>query len=182
MHYRFGKNASGDADYLKNNLGIPTFSVDILTLEGEKVATSTVRKMLSDGLIGQANSLLTAPYFISGVVVEGRKDGRSMNLPTVNVTPKLEKLLPKTGVYAATAEVEGKKYLAVLNIGDHPTFCDDKFNVEAHIIDFEGDLYGKNIFIYPYRYLRDIKKFANKEELKSQIEKDIRITKELTYD
>ncbi len=105
-----------------------------------------------------------------------------MNLPTVNITPEEEKLLPREGVYAATVNAEGKEYLAVLNVGGHPTFSDEKINVEAHIIGFDGNLYGQNVSVYPKRFLRDIKKYADKEELKAQIEKDIRKTKELLYD
>ena len=180
--YRFGKNAAGDAEYLKNNLGIPTFAVDIFTVDGKKASTSTVRELIKKGEIEQANILLTVPYFISGNVVEGRRDGRRMNLPTVNITPEEEKLLPREGVYAATVNAEGKEYLAVLNVGGHPTFFDDKINVEAHIINFNGDLYGQNVSVYPHNYLREIKKFNDKEDLKEQIEKDIRKTKEILYD
>ena len=180
--YRFGKNASGDAEYLKNNLGIPTFAVDIFTVDGKKASTSTVRELINQGEIEQANKLLTVPYYISGNVVEGRKDGRRMNLPTVNITPEEDKLLPKEGVYAAMVSEGEKEYLAVLNVGGHPTFSDDKINVEAHIIGFDGNLYGQNVSVCPKRYLRDIKKFADKEELKAQIEIDIRKTKELLYD
>ncbi|MBO4539117.1 MAG: riboflavin biosynthesis protein RibF [Clostridia bacterium] len=180
--YRFGINASGDADYLKNNLGIPVFAIEILTVEGKKASTSTVRELLKTGEIEQANKLLTVPYFISGKVVEGRKDGRRMELPTVNITPEKDKLLPKFGVYAATVEAEDTEYLAVLNVGGHPTFFDDKINVEAHIVGFDGDLYGKTVFIYPHCFLRDIIRFADKKELKEQIEKDIRKTKEIFYD
>ena len=180
--YRFGKNASGDAEYLKNNLGIPVFAVDILTVEGKKASTSTVRELLKAGETEQANKLLTVPYFISGDVVEGRKDGRRMNLPTVNITPENDKLLPKAGVYAATVKADEKEYQAVLNVGGHPTFHDENINVEAHLIGFEGDLYGRFVSVFPRTFLRDIKKFADKDELKAQIEKDIRRTKEILYD
>ena len=180
--YRFGKKASGDAEYLKKNLGIPVFAVDILTVEGKKASTSTVRELLKAGEIEQANKLLTVPYYISGNVVEGRKDGRRMNLPTVNITPEKDKLLPKSGVYAATVKIGENEYLAVLNVGGHPTFYDDKINVEAHLIGFDGNLYGKFVSVFPRAFLRDIKKFADKDELKAQIEKDIRRTKEILYD
>lgn len=180
--YRFGKNASGDVNCLKALINAPVFIVDILFINEKKVSTSSVRDLITEGRIKEANTFLSTPYFISGTVTQGRKVGREMGLPTVNLIPSDNKLLPKFGVYAAEARVEGKGYAAVVNIGDHPTFNDVKCNVEAHIIDYSGDLYGKEITVKPIEYLREIKKFDDALSLKNQIESDIKTTKEITDD
>ncbi len=180
--YRFGKNASGDADCLKRLIDAPVFVVDILFVSGKKVSTTAIRDLISKGEINESNKYLSAPYFISGIVEEGRKAGREMGLPTVNLLPSHNKLLPRFGVYAAKVSIDGKEYAAVVNIGDHPTFNDNKCNVEAHIIDYSGNLYGKFISVMPIAFLREIKKFNDADELKIQICSDIKQTEEITYD
>ncbi len=180
--YRFGKNASGDVECLKNLINAPVFVIDIFFVKEKKVSTTSIRDLISAGKIEEADKFLSTPYFISGTVTEGRKVGREMGLPTVNLVPSKNKLLPLFGVYAAKVFVEGNGFDAVVNIGDHPTFNDANYNVETHIIGYSGDLYGKQIIVKPIAYLRKIKKFDDIISLKRQIESDIKTTKEITHD
>ena len=176
--YRFGKGAEGDVKFLSEYGDAPVFCEDILCLGGEKVSTSVIRKLLIGGKTEQAGTFLENPFFISGTVAEGRKEGRKLNFPTVNITLDDRKIAPKYGVYATKTKVGGNEYLSVTNVGAHPTFDDEIINVESHLIDFSGDLYGKEVKISFYRYLRPIYKFDSVDELKRQITKDIITTKE----
>ncbi len=180
--YTFGKNAEGDVSFLKSYVNIPVIEKELLIIDAKKVSASEIRKLVSAGEIQKANELLFEPYFICGEVKEGRKEGRKIDFPTINIFAPEYKLLPKPGVYATVCVWNNKSYSAVTNVGTHPTFKDDVFNVETHLIGFSGDLYGEKVKIYFYSYLRGIKRFSDEEELKNQIKKDIIYSKEFTDD
>ena len=180
--YRFGKNAEGDAEYLRDNLTAKVFVEDIVCINNKKVSSSDIRRNILRGEMEEAALLLTQPYFIMGKVTRGRTDGRKMSLPTLNLLPKAEKELPLCGVYATETEFGGKKYLSVTNVGTHPTFGDETINVETHVLDFDGQIYDEEVTVYFDRFLRKIQKFDTMDELKRQIEKDIEFTKEYYYD
>ncbi len=178
--YRFGNKAEGDVTFLKDNLSCPVFEQEIVFREGVKVSTSGIRNLLAECKIDKVNSLLYFPYFVTGKVKEGRKVGRILNFPTINLIPDEKKALPAPGVYACKVEIDSKIYSAVTNVGTHPTFSDDTFNIESHIIGFSGELYGKEVSIVFCKYLRKIVRFEQKEDLIRQIQSDIERTKEYT--
>ena len=164
-----------DSTYVKEyfaKLGIGCSIVEEVVTNGTKISSTLVRKLLLENNLQTANSLLSQPYFVTGIVEDGRKVGRLINFPTANLKIAAEKLLP-VGVYAGKADVEGKTYRAIVNIGAKPTFDVDTNSVEAHLIDFEGNLYGKKLTVQLTKFLRNITKFESKEDLASQLKQDL---------
>ena len=174
--YKFGRNAAGDANLLKDYFSDKGVAVTICPLElynGEKISTTEIKLLLSEGKIEEANYLLDAPFFFTGTVVEGLKNGRKLGLPTANIDFDGRKFIPKEGVYMTKTIVDGRTYLSVTNIGMHPTINTEKANLESHILDFDSDIYKKDIKIEFYKYIRGVIRFKNADELKAQIAKDI---------
>lgn len=174
----FGKGRSGSGATLAGlgeRLGFSVQVVEELRVDSEHISSTRIRSLLKNGQIREANSFLGAPYVISGAVVEGRKLGRELGFPTVNL--KLfdpAKLLPRRGVYMATTQIEGETYRAMMNIGTRPTLClqDAGVIVEAHISGFSGSLYGNELRFSLHGFIRDEKKFDSLEALREQLEKD----------
>lgn len=173
--YTFGKGAKGDANYLKDyatRRDLVYFCSPLIEDTGEKIATRSIAALIEKGDVARASKLLGYCFFIEGKVTRGRGDGRRECVPTANVDYPEEKIRLKDGVYATETVLDGKIYASVTNVGNHPTFQDFTANVETFILDFEGDAYGKEIKICFKEYLREIKTFNTKEELKNQILKD----------
>lgn len=173
--FRFGRDRQGDVDLLSrfsDRYGYELYVYPKLRSEGEIVSSTRIRKELLEGSLETANQLLDGPYFISGEVRHGRALGRTIGLPTANIMPAEEKLLPVYGVYATTVEVEGRNYAGVTNLGVKPTVGSDTVSVETTLLDFDGDLYGKEIIVYFHHFLRREKRFDDLEQLKAQIEQD----------
>ncbi len=177
--YTFARNAVGNVkilcDYFKKR-GVKVEIVELLEENGKKISTTNVRRLLENGRLTEANILLGSPFFISGTIVEGRKSGREIGIPTANISFEADKLIPKNGVYTTKTYFDGKSYLSVTNIGTHPTFGDMTVNAETHIIDFDGDIYGTSIKVEFYKYLREISEFPSIDELVAQIKYDIDLT------
>ncbi len=174
--YAFGKGASCKTDCLteyakaKNQ---KVFVVDDYELFGEKVSTTRIKKHLENGEIERANKLLGESYFIDGKVVTERQVGRTLGYPTANLKLDIEKFKLKDGVYGGYTFIDGKKYNVAINYGGRPTFEMDGMFLEAYVIDYSGDLYGKCLTLYFEKYIRSIERFNSAEELKKQIERDI---------
>ena len=169
--YRFGVRGEGNPTYLSLY-----FDVDILPIEkkdGIKIASRDIVKLIQTHKITKANELLGRPYRINGIVVAGKHNGASINFPTANLKLDYPYAFPDFGVYMGYAEVYGKRYKAIINVGTHPTIVPlYKPIIEVHIIDFEGNIYGKDIFVSFIDYMRGEKKFDSLEQLKEQLEKD----------
>ena len=164
-----------DSLYVKNyfsQLGIGCTIVEEVLIEGEKISSTLIRKLLMQNNVEKANTLLSQPYFVTGVVEDGRKVGRSISFPTANLKISDEKLLP-VGVYGGKTTVDGKQYNAIVNIGAKPTFNLLQNSVEAHLVGFSGDLYGKTLTVELTKFLRGVKKFENKEQLAEQLKFDL---------
>lgn len=173
--YTFGKNASCNADDLASyakERGMQAFVLPQQTEGGEKVSTTRIKELLLSGNVQKANQLLGAPYFIRGKVVRGRGEGGKYGFPTANV--QHDGFLPKHGVYKTIVTIDGKRYVAVTNVGNKPTFKDQSVTIEPMIIDFCGDLYGKELTLEFVKYIRPTKKFSCGEELNEQIRKDVK--------
>ena len=170
--YTYGCDRHSCDDLTKALLQIcPVDVVDPVCRNGQKVSTTLIRALLADNRLSFANDLLTEPYFLTGKVVTGRKVGAKIGFPTANLQVDADKLMP-TGVYGGVALYNGEKYKCIVNIGDKPTFDEGSSTVEAHLIGFNGDLYGQIIKVSLTKFLRKISKFASADELAKQLEAD----------
>jgi riboflavin kinase / FMN adenylyltransferase len=173
--YTFGRGKKGNSDYLiscGNEMGFAVEVVDAFKV-GENIISSTlVRNSIIKGDFKTVASLLGRCYNVAGIVVSGRGRGVGLGFPTANIEPEKE-LLPPPGIYAAFAEVEEKRYMAALNIGEKPTFADYTCTFEVYLLDFSGDLRGKRMNTEFVEKLRDIIKFDSPEKLKVQIAADV---------
>lgn len=175
-NYHFGKNGRGDVSLLKKLGDALGFKVEVFEcekLDGESISSSLIRSLISEGSISKANELLGRNFSITGKVTEGKKLGRKLGFPTANVVPDEITVIPKKGVYKTLVTTEGKTFKAITNTGINPTVGGERLRTETYIPNFEGILYGKEIKIDFIDFIRPEKKFANIQELKAQIEKDI---------
>lgn len=173
--FRFGSHGAGNAALLTEKCreeGIPCTVVPQQKLEGTVVSSTHIRTLLAAGDMAEANRFLGHPHILTGTVTEGRKLGRTMGTPTANLSLLPELQLPRQGVYACRAAVEGRTYPAVTNIGTRPTVEGHHVTVEPWLLDFEGDLYGKELTLTFYEYLRPEKKFPDLAALEEEIRKN----------
>ncbi|TCP58875.1 riboflavin kinase/FMN adenylyltransferase [Tumebacillus sp. BK434] len=176
--YAFGRGGTADTSQLKQlaeQIGIDVEIVGAVNAYGEKVSSTLIREKLSYGDVRLVQELLGRPYGINGIVVHGEKRGRLLGFPTANIEPNDPYSLPKNGVYLVRVLVQNAWYAGVLNIGTKPTFHDNhRRTLEAHLLNFEGDLYGQNVRLQLLDFLRDEKKFFSVDELIAQIRSDVR--------
>ena len=181
--FHFGKNRTGNIDLLKelcitrNILG--TIATPFM-VDNEVVSSSRVRKAIQTGDMLQAKKLLGRTYSIEGKVVSGAKRGRTIGFPTANLE-NIQTLLPMNGVYAALCNIGNKTFATAVNIGPNPTFSELSQKVEAHLLDFEGDLYDHTIEINFLEKIRNVKTFVDKNALVQQLELDIQQTRHLVF-
>lgn len=181
FNYRFGKNKEGNSQILfelckENNIRFS--SLNPVTADGETVSSSLIRKLITEGNIKKANELLGRPFEIINSVISGNHLGTSLNFPTANQTLPKNFVIPRFGVYITETEIENKSYRSVTNIGNRPTVDGNEVFCETNIFDFSGNIYGKEVKIKYYDFLRDEKKFSSLEELKKQVTLDIIAAKE----
>lgn len=175
--HHFGSNRSGDFDTL-SKLGMEFhFAVEKINeqdIEDITISSTKIRSALQQGDIKLANKLLGYSYSTSGIVTHGDSIGRTLGFPTANISIKPEyQLIEKTGVYATIAKVDGKDYPSMTYIGRRPTISNGlPTSTETYIMDFDGDLYGKEIRVTFVDRVRDEMTFDNLERLKSQIQED----------
>jgi len=173
--YTFGQARQGNGDYLISagaKLGFNVEVVDAFKIRDDIVSSTLIRNLILAAQVNSVFSFMGRWYNVAGVVVSGRGRGVSLGFPTANLVPEKE-LLPPPGIYAAFAWLEGKCYLAALNLGEKPTFADYTYTFEAHLLDFTGDVRSKKINILFVEKLRDIVKFDSPEQLKRQIAADV---------
>lgn len=175
--HRFGHNREeGFEDYVRygRELGIEVLQNTAFDLEGVNVSSSVIRSFLQEGEVEMAARCLGYPYFVSGKVMPGVQEGRKLGFPTANIEVTAEKLIPASGVYAVTARLEGSAALkpAMMNIGTRPTFGENEQTLEVHILDFEDNIYGKELLVSFDRRLRGERKFRSAEDLADQLRKD----------
>ncbi|MBO5837597.1 MAG: bifunctional riboflavin kinase/FAD synthetase [Oscillospiraceae bacterium] len=173
--FRFGAGGSGTAKKLEGFCAarnLPYAIVPQQLLDGVRVSSTYIRQLLVEGKLKDANRFLGHPYTLSGQVVAGKRLGRTIGVPTANLVFPEELVVPKLGVYATAAVVDGKLYRAVTNIGTRPTVNGEGVTVEAHLLDFEGDLYGKYLELNFLEFLRPEQKFDSLEDLQAEIEKN----------
>lgn len=180
--FRFGHNRRGDVELLREKAAEYGYRLEVfekVALEGDIVSSTRIRKELSKGNMELCARLLGKPYSITGEVVHGRKLGRTMGMPTINIALPKEKLLPPNGVYASLTEIDGTIYQGVTNIGVKPTVGAEEHRLaETYIIDYSGDLYGRTLRVSLYAFERPEQKFDSVEELKAQMERDSQFGRE----
>lgn len=176
---RFGSDKLTDIkqyEKIASEVGITLGRLGEETLKDTHISSTVIRQSLSQGEIEKANSLLGYSYTLRGEVVEGKHIGRRIGFPTANLLIPSEKLLPKQGVYSAVVTTEdGIKNKAILNIGTNPTVGSKQISIEAHILDFNGDLYGQILSIELHHYIREERMFDSLEQLRLQIKTDIQL-------
>jgi len=178
--YAFGKGKGGNAKFLKASGRRIGFQVEVMgaVKTGGVISSSTgIRLAILDGNVKLASEMLGRPYGVTGSVVKGYRRGTEIGYPTANI--KSEKVIPATGVYAIIARLEGVRHPGVINIGYNPTFGNEEISTEVHLLDFEGNIYGKDITILFIDRLRDETKFESSEELALQIKRDIERAREI---
>lgn len=178
-NFHFGHGAAGDAALLRSR---PEFDTDVVALvaqDGESISSSRIRSLVDTGDVAAAARLLGAPYALGGRVVEGDRRGRELGIPTANLDVPRQQLLPAPGIYAATAtgETIETELPAAVSIGVRPTFGGGALLVEAHVIGFEGDLYGRVVQLEFLERLRAEERFDSAQELVEQMRKDVADTR-----
>lgn len=174
--YRFGQGKQGGSDYLISvgaELGFAVEVIDAFKVGDDIVSSTLIRNLILEGDVGAVRKFMGRWYNVAGLVTSGKGRGAGLGFPTANLEPE-KKLLPPPGIYAAFADLDGKSYMAALNIGAKPTFADYTFTVEAFLLDFSGDVRGKRINILFVEKLRDIIKFDSPETLTKQIAVDVK--------
>ena len=182
--YAFGRGREGTVRYLKQmgeEYEFRTHIVDPVKLNGHLVSSSYVRELIEDGEVGAAGEFLGRHYSIPGPVIRGYKTGQVIGFPTANLDTSRIKI-PGTGVYAVWIKRQGKKYNGVVNVGFNPTFDRDTLSVEAHIFDFDENIYGQEIEVVFIRRIRSEIKFKSADQLIGQIQKDIQTAKTILAD
>jgi riboflavin kinase / FMN adenylyltransferase len=174
--FRFGHRREGDARALADlgaRLGFEVHAVPAVLEGGRPVSSSRVRSELGHGHVAAARALLGRPYFVDARVVRGDGRGRAIGVPTANVSAENE-ILPAPGVYAGHCRLAaGDSWPAVVNLGRRPTFGGGDLALEAHLLDFAGDLYGARVRLSFVERLRDEQRFSSKEELVARIREDV---------
>ena len=170
--FRFGARGAGSAELLRRacaDRGFPCAVVPQLKLDGQVVSSTYIRGLIEEGRMETATRFLGHPYLLTGRVVHGHQLGRTLGIPTANLRLPEGLAAPKFGVYACRARVDGTEYLAVTNIGHRPTVNGTGITVEPWILDFAGDLYGREITLEFYYFLRPEMKFPNLDALQQEI-------------
>ena len=174
----FGDKGKGDSKLLERlgkELSYELCIIDKVKIDGEEVSSTRVRNAVSDGDMDLTKRLLGTEYSVSGIVEHGNHLGRTIGVPTVNILPPAMKLLPPYGVYSSTVKVGGIEFKGMTNIGRKPTVSEkEKVGVETYIYDFDRDVYGEYIEVVLHSFVRPEIKFDNMEQLKKQIQQDIK--------
>ena len=182
--FALGKGREGNATRLTEigrELGYSVEVISALSDESGVISSTEIRKLVSAGSVAEAARLMARPYSLRGPVIRGDGRGRKIGVPTANIDYPYEKIVPAIGIYAGWAHVDNKRHQAAISIGINPTFTPDKQvpSVEAHILDFDEDIYGEQLKIEFVARLRDELKFDSVETLVEQIWRDVEETRKI---
>jgi riboflavin kinase/FMN adenylyltransferase len=182
-NFRFGYRAAGDygeIDRLMREMGGEAVAVDVRDAGGSADISSTrIRALIAEGKVEEAAGLLGRAFVLRGEVVVGDRRGRTIGFPTANVLPDAEAVVPAYGVYAGFVLVGDQEFVACTNVGVAPTFARTDSRVEAYLLDFDGDLYGRTVDVGFTHRIRGEKKFSGIDELKAQIRRDVETARSL---
>lgn len=175
FNYRFGYKNKGDVNFLKElvlSKGVELYIIDPFTYKDDVVSSTRIRNAVLEGRMYEAYNMLGRYFSLKGEVVGGKRIGRTINFPTANIDINKKIVLPKIGVYYTNVELNGEVYKGITSVGNNPTVNGKNITVETHILDFDEDIYGKEIKLYFISKIRDEKKFNSLEELKLQLIND----------
>lgn len=176
--WKFGHNRAGDAAFLRNHATERGYHAEIvgeIDLDGDRVSSTRIRHAVRDGRLDEAERLLGRPHTVRGTVVEGRKLGRTIGFPTANIDTAAA-CLPPDGVWAVDFGIAGDPAMrpGVANLGIRPTLPGRSRQLEVHVFDFSGDLYGKRADVIFRKFIRPEMKFDGLDSLKARIQEDVR--------
>ncbi|MCI6204644.1 MAG: bifunctional riboflavin kinase/FAD synthetase [Lachnospiraceae bacterium] len=180
--FHFGYQRKGDYQVLQQHA--KTYGYEVVVLDkmqeyGRDISSTFIREEIACGNIEKANELLGYSFFAKAKIIHGKQLGRTIGIPTINMELPKEKLLPPRGVYATKVWIDHKWYAGVTNVGCKPTVSNTgKVGVETNILNFEADLYGKDLEVFFLHFIRPEKKFDSVESLKEQIERDVQTSRE----
>lgn len=175
-NFHFGRDRAGDVKRLAELCSDHGLACEIVAPTadegGEMISSTRVRRLIAEGDVASAADLLGSEYVIDGVVTRGAGRGRGLGFPTANLT-EIETLVPGHGVYAAVATVDGESYAAAVHIGPNVTFGEETATVEAHLLDFDGDLYGRRLSLAFRDRVRGTRRFDDPATLRDQLTRDV---------
>jgi riboflavin kinase/FMN adenylyltransferase len=175
--FALGKSKEGDVDMLRSLGGEMRFTVGVMPpfrVNGETVSSTLIRGALAEGDMRKVTRLMERHFYLEGKVISAEKRGQILGYPTANLDVERQQALPGNGIYATIAQVEGSYFHSATNVGTRPTFGEGEEMVETHLLNYKGNLYGKDMRVEFVEKLRNEERFRSSEELKAQIEKDIR--------
>lgn len=181
-NFRFGHRAAGDLvllERLGRTFGFAVQSPPLVTDDGTVLSSTYIRSCVAAGDVAAAAVALGRPHRLEGVVVRGDARGRELGFPTANLLPGRYAAVPGDGIYAAWCLVRGERYPAAVSIGTNPTFSGQERRVEAHLLDFSGDLYGERVALDFVAHLREMRRYSSLEPLIAQIRDDVAQTRRL---
>lgn len=182
FNYRFGYKGKGDATLLKKLGSLYNFDVLVIPpvmVDNEPVSSTMIRSCISKGQMEKVFKLLGRYYSIEGTVEEGKRIGAELGFPTANIYPHPYIVLPQDGVYITRTIIEGKEYASITNIGVNPTLENSsQVKLETHIINFDQNVYNRNIEVFFIKKIRGEMKFSSREELIKQISNDVKQARE----
>lgn len=171
--FHYGAKGKGDVTSLKAQTQFAVEVIDEVSSNCQKISSSRIEALILQGDMQAVETLLTRPYKISGIIVHGRQNGRKMGYPTANLEMDEAYICPKKGVYAGLVEIDKQSYEAIINIGNNPTFGDfQEASIEAHLFDFDQDVYGKEVSFIFLRYMREDVRFESIAKLVEQLHRD----------
>ena len=180
--FHFGFRGEGNAEKLQQfcrDRNLPCAVVPEQTVDRIRISSTYIRRQIETGDMATAVKFLGHPYTLTGTVVHGKQLGRRLGIPTANLQFPAGLAIPKFGVYACRAIIDDKKYPAVTNIGTRPTVAGEGITVEPWILDYEGDLYDRDITLEFFRFLRSEQKFPSLEALQAEIRRNAEQTRSI---
>ncbi|MDO5410695.1 MAG: bifunctional riboflavin kinase/FAD synthetase [Lachnospiraceae bacterium] len=173
--FHFGHNRKGDyqlLEKLSRKYDFELQMIDEVFDQGIRISSSAIREAIAKGRMEDANRMLGYTFSVEGEILTGQKLGRTIDMPTINMIPSVNKLLPPFGVYASVTEIDGVFYTGVTNIGKKPTVGEFAVGVETHLLHAKGDFYGKFARVSLFHFQRSEQKFSSVDILKEQMHKD----------
>ena len=180
--FALGRAGEGNIDLLRTLGGEMEFTVEVIppyTINGEIVSSTLIRQALIQGDMKRVEKLMGRHFYLTGKVITSEKRGRVLGFPTANLDMNPEQAAPDNGIYATITQVDGKRFPSATNIGARPTFGEGKRLIETHLLNYKGDVYGKEIRVEFVQKLRDKKGFPSSKELKPQMEEEVEKEKDL---
>lgn len=175
--FRFGYQRRGDCRLLTELSEVYGYEVEVFEkekIEEQVISSSYVREQLGQGAMERVSEFLGYPYYVSGTVVHGRRIGRTLGIPTINILPDDEKMLPPNGVYLTRTTVGAEQFYGITNIGVKPTISGEEAKgIETYLFDFDGDLYDQTLVVEFFAFEREERRFDSLESLKMQLQKDV---------